>query len=71
MSGWLLIDEKGEIARAYGSDFSDAIIDPSGTIAGFTTFLDANQLSAVLDGNAVATPPDVRDSISAYPKPFR
>ena len=29
MSGWLLIDEQGEVARAYGFHFGDAVIDPS------------------------------------------
>jgi uncharacterized protein (TIGR03435 family) len=57
MEGWLLIDEKRDIARAYGVDpAGDVIIDPSGRIAGFTSFLQAEQLTGILAGNAIAIP---------------
>jgi uncharacterized protein (TIGR03435 family) len=62
MNGWLLVDEKGEAARAYGSAIGeDAIIDPAGKIAGFTLFLQPEQLSGVLDGKAVAIPRSTDD----------
>lgn len=61
IDGWLLIDEKREIAAAYGVLGQVVIIDPSGRIAGFTWFLDAHQLSAILDGNAVAISQDTGD----------
>jgi uncharacterized protein (TIGR03435 family) len=55
MDGWLLIDEKNDAARAFGCEMGgDVIIDPSGNIAGFTLFLDPQQLAGVLDGKAVA-----------------
>ena len=54
MSGWLLIDEKGEAERAYGCQFGeDVIVDPLGNIAGFTLFLGPEQLAGILDGKAV------------------
>ncbi len=57
INGWLLIDEKSYIARAYGIKFGDdVIIDPTGRIAGFTPFLPDEQLNAILAGNAVAIP---------------
>lgn len=41
--------------RAYGIEMGgDVIVDPTGKIAGFTSFLQPEQLSAVLDGRAVA-----------------
>jgi uncharacterized protein (TIGR03435 family) len=55
MRGWLLIDEKNDIAREYGCEMGgDVIVDPLGKIAGFTPFPDPQQLSGVLDGKAVA-----------------
>jgi hypothetical protein len=56
MKGWLLVDEKGGAARAYGCEMGGdvAIVDPSGNIAGFTSFLQPGQLLGVLDGKAVA-----------------
>lgn len=55
MNGWLLIDEKNEAARAYGCEMGgNVIVDPSGKIVGFTTFLVSQQLTGVLDGKAVA-----------------
>ncbi len=49
MEGWLLIDEKREIVRACGGGSGEnVIIDPSGRIAGFAPFLQAEQLTAVL-----------------------
>jgi uncharacterized protein (TIGR03435 family) len=57
MGGWLLIDEKRDIARAYGVTFGDdVVIDPSGRIAGFTPSLPEEQLKSILAGNAVAIP---------------
>ena len=58
MDGWLLIDEKEDTARAYGYEMGGgtAIVDPSGQIAGFSVFLQPVQLSAVLEGKAVAIP---------------
>jgi hypothetical protein len=54
--------KRGETARAYGGEMvEDAIIDPSGRIVGFTTFLDPEQLSGVLVGNSVAISRDTRD----------
>jgi uncharacterized protein (TIGR03435 family) len=51
MDGWLLIDEKNETTRDYGCEMGgDVIVDPSGKIAGFTLFLDPEQLAGVLDG---------------------
>jgi uncharacterized protein (TIGR03435 family) len=62
MNGWLLVDEKGETASAYGCAMGcDAIVDPSGRIAGFTMFLQPEQLSGVLDGKAVAIPRGAED----------
>ena len=62
MKGWLLIDEKNKAAREYGcQEGCDVIVGPSGKIAGFTMFIDAAQLSAVLDGKAVALPRDMDD----------
>jgi uncharacterized protein (TIGR03435 family) len=55
MNGWVLADEKREAARAYDCETGEeAIVDPSGRIVGFTSFLQAEQLSGILDGNAVA-----------------
>jgi uncharacterized protein (TIGR03435 family) len=55
MDGWLLIDEKNDAARAYGCEMGgNVIVDPSGTIVGFTTFLAPQQLAGALDGKAVA-----------------
>ena len=44
-----------DAARAYGCERGgdELIIDPSGKIAGFTFFLQPEQLQGVLDGNAV------------------
>ncbi len=62
MQGWLLIDETSAIARAYGGELADdVIVDPSGRIAGFTSFLQAEQLTGILAGNAVAIPRGVGD----------
>jgi uncharacterized protein (TIGR03435 family) len=62
VKGWLLIDEKNEIARGYGCQIcDDVIIDPERKIVGFTAFIDAAQLSAILDGKAVAIPRDMDD----------
>jgi uncharacterized protein (TIGR03435 family) len=62
MNGWLLIDEKNEGEHAYGCEFGiDAIIDPSGNITGFTTFLDPELLASILDGKAVAIPRGAED----------
>ena len=63
LNGWLLIDEKRAAELAYGCQLcGDVIIDPSGNIAGFTQFLEAEQLAAVLDGKAVVVPGDAKDS---------
>ena len=57
LDGWLLIDEKRDLARTYGGTLGGTvIIDPSGRIAGFTSFLQAEQLTGILAGNAVAIP---------------
>ncbi len=62
MDGWLLVDEKNEAAHAYGCNGGeDAIVDPAGRIVGFTSFLQAEQLAGVLDGNAVAIPRHAED----------
>jgi uncharacterized protein (TIGR03435 family) len=62
IKGWLLIDEKNEVARDYGCQMGgEVIVAPSGKIAGFTAFIDAAQLSAVLGGKAVAIPRDTDD----------
>ena len=62
IDGWLLIDENREVARAYGGEFvEDIIVDPSGRIAGFTFIVEAEQLTAILAGNAVAIPRDTPD----------
>jgi uncharacterized protein (TIGR03435 family) len=59
IDGWLLIDEKRELARAYeGDSGEDVIIDPSGRVAGFARFLQAEQLTAILAGNGIAIPRD-------------
>jgi uncharacterized protein (TIGR03435 family) len=62
INSWVLADEKREIAHAYGIETGgDAIIDPSGMIAGFTPILQAEQLSGILDGKAVAIPTGADD----------
>lgn len=62
INGWLLADEKREIANAYGIETGDdVIVDSSGKIAGFTSFLEAEQLSGILDGKAVVIPAGTRD----------
>jgi uncharacterized protein (TIGR03435 family) len=62
MEGWLLSDEKSEIESAYGVKLgSDVIIGPSGRIAGFTMFLEAEQLKDILAGNTVAIPRNTPD----------
>jgi uncharacterized protein (TIGR03435 family) len=59
VDGWLLIDEKREVARAYGSEPGEnVIIDPAGRIAGFTFIVQAEQLTGILAGNAVVIPRD-------------
>ncbi len=55
MSGLLLVDEKREAERAYGCERGEnVIVDPYGNIVGFTLFLQSEQLTGVLAGNAVA-----------------
>jgi uncharacterized protein (TIGR03435 family) len=62
MDGWLLTDEKREIAGAYGTLMGgDVIIDAAGRIAGFTSFLQAEPLTSILAGNAVAIPRGTED----------
>ena len=57
LSGWVLADPKREITRAFGIETGsdvNVIVDPSGMIAGYTSFLESEQLSGILDGKAVA-----------------
>jgi uncharacterized protein (TIGR03435 family) len=61
INGWLLVDETGEAARAYGCETGEVVVDPYGNIAGFTMFLQPEQLSGVLDGKAVAISRDTED----------
>jgi len=61
MSGWLLVDEKREMARAYGCDFGGVVVDPAGEIVGFGSFVQQDQISAILEGKAVAIPRDTPD----------
>lgn len=54
LNGWLLPDELRETASAWGCDEGTvlAIVGPSGTLLGFTSFIQPEQLSAILEGNA-------------------
>jgi len=62
LAGWLLLDEENKMARAFGCElFCDVAIDPAGKIVGFTSFIDARQMDAVLQGNAVAIARDADD----------
>ncbi len=62
IDGWLLIDEKRELARAWqGDSGGNVIVDPTGRIAGFTFIVQAEQVAGILAGKAVAIPRDTPD----------
>ena len=63
MKGWLLLDEKGVTARAFGIEPDGAVIvDRNGRIAGFTFWLPApEQIQAVEDERAIAIKGDADD----------
>jgi uncharacterized protein (TIGR03435 family) len=71
MNGWLLIDEKEELALAYGCyPGGEAVIDSSGKVAGFTSFLEAGDLTSFLAGKGALKSEPVRfDSPPAIEKP--
>jgi uncharacterized protein (TIGR03435 family) len=57
--GWMVLDPQEKSYKAYGMDGGDGVlIDTHGTIAGFTSFIQAEQIQAVLDGRAIAVEGD-------------
>lgn len=59
VSGWLLLDENRDSARAYGMELpGGVVIDRNGKVAGFTFHPDEREVRAVLEDRAVTIPDD-------------